>query len=116
MLAFRQLACPAVQRHAVELYGRLFASGKDERCIVQPGVLIDVGVHRAAEEALLTCLQTQRHQPVLVALIAVAFHGLPSNPLAIRRIRGIRVVALVVGREVLMRTRTYIKKVYVAVG
>ena len=91
-------------------------SGEHDRLVVIPRVLIHVRIQVLAHKPFLTGLRVHHHEPVLVALVSVPLHGLPSNPLSVRRIARIGVVAFVVLRDVLMRACVHVIEVDVAVG
>ena len=84
--------------------------------VVVPHELIYVCVQEMTDEAFLTGSQVHYHQSVLVALITVALHRRPRDPLAVGRVFRIRVVALVVRGDIALLACVHVIKEDVAVG
>ena len=89
---------------------------KDEGIIIFPVVAVHIGVEPLAEEGLFACSDMANHEAVLVALVAIALHGLPCYILTIRRIAGVGVIATVTFGKVGVCTCSEVVEVDVGVG
>ena len=109
ILAFGHPLGKTVQVLMIQVHGAGPASRVEKGSIVVPHELIHIVLRTLTEPAFFARLEVHRHQAVLIALIAVALHGLPGNPLAVRRISRVGVVTLVVRGDVPLLARAYIK-------